>query len=433
MPDLSQFGPNILLAALVAAILVIALATGAATSVARRRREVASLSAIDFVRSSFASQLSRGVPMNELLLQMVEALRDGFKLDAAELWLCESGSLGLAASEPRAAMRAIQITPAEETIAANAHVSSASWARVWLPALLEGRDQATLRVAPVSNSGELFGLVVAERARKGENLAAEVDVTLEEVARELGVALKKAHLDASLQDSLEQLRRQTAELQASRGRLVAAADAERRRIERNLHDGAQQHLVALSVKVRLLEQFAEHDPERAKSLMNQLQVDVGSAIEELRSLAHGIYPPLLSSAGLGVAMSAACRRAPLPATVDADGVGRHAPEIEAVVYFCCLEALQNASKYAGAEATARVRIWEEAGGLEFEVSDDGPGFETSRDGEGAGLTNMRDRLGAVGGTLRVESDTTGTRIRGMMPVSKTSINRAEGLPAELPT
>jgi len=433
VPDLSQFGPNILLAALVAAILVIALATGAATSVARRRREVASLSAIDFVRSSFASQLSRGVPMNELLLQMVEALRDGFKLDAAELWLCESGSLGLAASEPRAAMRAIQITPAEETIAANAHVSSASWARVWLPALLEGRDQATLRVAPVSNSGELFGLVVAERARKGENLAAEVDVTLEEVARELGVALKKAHLDASLQDSLEQLRHQAAELQASRGRLVAAADAERRRIERNLHDGAQQHLVALSVKVRLLEQFAEHDPERAKSLMNQLQVDVGSAIEELRSLAHGIYPPLLSSAGLGVAMSAACRRAPLPATVDADGVGRHAPEIEAVVYFCCLEALQNASKYAGAEATARVRIWEEAGGLEFEVSDDGPGFETSRDGEGAGLTNMRDRLGAVGGTLRVESDTTGTRIRGMMPVSKTSINRAEGLPAELPT
>jgi len=433
VPDLSQFGPNILLAALVAAILVIALATGAATSVARRRREVASLSAIDFVRSSFASQLSRGVPMNELLLQMVEALRDGFKLDAAELWLCESGSLGLAASEPRAAMRAIQITPAEETIAANAHVSSASWARVWLPALLEGRDQATLRVAPVSNSGELFGLVVAERARKGENLAAEVDVTLEEVARELGVALKKAHLDASLQDSLEQLRHQAAELQASRGRLVAAADAERRRIERNLHDGAQQHLVALSVKVRLLEQFAERDPERAKSLMNQLQVDVGSAIEELRSLAHGIYPPLLSSAGLGVAMSAACRRAPLPATVDADGVGRHAPEIEAVVYFCCLEALQNASKYAGAEATARVRIWEEAGGLEFEVSDDGPGFETSRDGEGAGLTNMRDRLGAVGGTLRVESDTTGTRIRGMMPVSKTSINRAEGLPAELPT
>jgi signal transduction histidine kinase len=371
--------------------------------------------------------------MAELLLQMVEALRDGFKLDAAELWLCENGNLRLAASEPNAQTKAIPITPAEETIAANAHVSSASWARVWLPVLLEGRDQAILRVAPVSNSGQLFGLVVAQRARKGESLAAEVDVTLEEVARELGVALKKAHLDASLQDSLEQLRQQAAELQASRGRLVAAADAERRRIERNLHDGAQQHLVALSVKVRLLEQFAERDPERAKSLMTQLQEDVASAIEELRSLAHGIYPPLLSSAGLGVAMSAACRRAPLPATVDADGVGRHAPEIEAAVYFCCLEALQNAAKYAGVGSSARVRIWEEAGGLLFEVSDDGSGFEASQYSNGAGLTNMRDRVGAVGGTLRVETDASGTRIHGLVPVSETGINRPLGIRADLPS
>jgi len=422
VPDLSQLGPNVLLAALVAAILAVALATGAATAISRRRREKASLSAIDFVRSSFASQLSRGVPMDELLLQMVEALRDGFKLDAAELWLCEGGSLRLAAAEPRQERKSISITPAEETIAANAHVSSASWAKVWLPALLEGRDQAILRVAPVSNSGQLFGLVVAQRARRVETFAAEIDVTLEEVARELGVALKKAHLDSSLQDSLEQLRQRAAELQASRGRLVAAADAERRRIERNLHDGAQQHLVALSVKVRLLEQFAERDPERAKSLMNQLQEDVGSAIEELRSLAHGIYPPLLSSAGLGVAMSAACRRAPLPATVEADGVGRHAPEIEAAVYFCCLEAMQNAAKHAGPKATARVRIWEDAGGLLFEVCDDGAGFQTNPDSEGAGLTNMRDRLGAVGGTLRVQSDGRGTRIHGVVPASASSVD-----------
>jgi len=422
VPDLSQLGPNVLLAALVAAILAVALATGAATAISRRRREKASLSAIDFVRSSFASQLSRGVPMDELLLQMVEALRDGFKLDAAELWLCEGGSLRLAAAEPRQERKSISITPAEETIAANAHVSSASWAKVWLPALLEGRAQAILRVAPVSDSGQLFALVVAERGRKGESLAAEIDVTLEEVARELGVALKKAHLDSSLQDSLEQLRQRAAELQASRGRLVAAADAERRRIERNLHDGAQQHLVALSVKVRLLEQFAQRDPERAKSLMNQLQEDVGSAIEELRSLAHGIYPPLLSSAGLGVAMSAACRRAPLPATVEADGVGRHAPEIEAAVYFCCLEAMQNAAKHAGPKATARVRIWEDAGGLLFEVCDDGAGFQTNPDSEGAGLTNMRDRLGAVGGTLLVQSDGDGTRIHGVVPASARSVD-----------
>jgi signal transduction histidine kinase len=198
---------------------------------------------------------------------------------------------------------------------------------------------------------------------------------------------------------------------------VAVADAERRRIERNLHDGAQQHLVALSVKLRLVEQLAERDPERARSLMDQLQGDVKSAIEELRSLAHGIYPPLLSSSGLGEAMAAACRRAPLAASVEADGVRRHSPEIEAAVYFCCLEALQNAAKYAGEGASARVHIWEEAGGLLFEVSDDGAGFEAGRQVEGAGLTNMRDRLGAVGGTLRVESDGgNGTRISGVVPV-----------------
>jgi len=430
VPDLSRLAsPTFLLAVLVAAILLIALAASAASALTRRRREKKSLSAIDFVRSSFASQLARGVPMEELLLQMVEALRDGFKLDVAELWLCEAGTLRLAAAEPRTERKPIAITPAEETIAANAHVSSASWARVWLPVLLQERDQARLRVAPVSNSGQLFGLVVAQRARKGESLAAEVDVTLEEVARELGVALKKAHLDSSLHESLEQLRRQAAELQASRGRLVAAADAERRRIERNLHDGAQQHLVALSVKVRLLEQFAERDPERARSLMNQLQDDVRSAIEELRSLAHGIYPPLLSSAGLGVAMSAACRRAPLPASVEANGVGRHAPEIESAVYFCCLEALQNAAKYAGAGASARVRIWEEAGGVLFEVSDDGSGFEAGHQPDGAGLTNMRDRLGAVGGTLCVESNDRGTRIQGAVPLNGTSIDESRVLPA----
>jgi len=421
VPDLSRLDrPNLLLGALVAAILVIALATSGFSALARRRREAASLSAIDFVRSSFASQLSRGVPMEELLLQMVEALRDGFRLDAAELWHCEEGRLRLAAAEPGAERNPIPITPAEEAIAANAQVSSAAWARVWLPALLEGRDQASLRVAPVSHSGQLFGLLVAERARKEESLAAEVDVTLGEVARELGAALNKARLDSSLQDSLERLRQQAAELQASRGRLVAAADAERRRIERNLHDGAQQHLVALSVKVRLLEQFAERDPERARSLMNQLQDDVSSAIEELRSLAHGIYPPLLSSAGLPVAMRAACRRAPLPASLAADGVGRHPPEVEAAVYFCCLEALQNAAKYAGDGASAQVRIWEDAGGLLFEVFDDGAGFETNRQSDGAGLTNMRDRLGAVGGMLRVESGGAGTRIHGVVPLNGTA-------------
>jgi signal transduction histidine kinase len=417
VPDLSQlYSPTVLLAVLVSVILLIAVAVSVVAPLARRRRDSANLGAIAFVRTSFASQLSRGAPLDTLLLEMVEALRDGFSLDATELWLCEGGSLRLAAAEPPTQRDLILITPAEESIAANARVSSAAWARIWLPGLVEGRPEATLRVAPISHSGQLFGLIVAERESRGESLGVEADVTLEEVAREVGVALNKARLDSSLQASLEQLRIQAAELQASRGRLVAAADSERRRIERNLHDGAQQHLVALSTKVRLIEQLAERDPARARALQGQLQADAGAALEELRVLAHGIYPPLLSSGGLREALAGACRKAALPSVVEAEGIERYQPEVEAAVYFSCVEALQNAAKYAGPGASARVRLWEEAGGLLFEVADDGGGFDSSAR-DGAGLTNMRDRLGAVGGTLRVESAPgQGTRVHGAVPL-----------------
>jgi signal transduction histidine kinase len=234
----------------------------------------------------------------------------------------------------------------------------------------------------------------------------------------VGVALNKARVDAALQESLQQLRVKADELQASRTRLVAAADEERRRIERNLHDGAQQYLVALSVKVRLLDQLSDKDPPRARALMEQLQSDVKAAIEELRALAHGIYPPLLSSRGLGEALTAAARHASLPVRVEADGLGRHPPEVEAAVYFCCVEALQNAGKHAGEGASAQVRLWEETTVLHFEVVDNGAGFESNGQNSGAGLTNMRDRLGAVGGTIDVESRRDrGTTVTGKVPLT----------------
>ena len=406
---------------LVGLLTVMALAAGVYSifgSTARRRRETASLSAIDFARGSFASQLNRGVPMSELMLQLVEALRDTFKLDGAEIWLLDDGKLSLVVAEPRVEREPISITPAEESIAANARVSSAAWAKVWLPQLLDGRVEPSLRVAPISHGGGLFGLIVAERARRSDSLAHDADPTLEEVAREVGVAVNKARLDAALQLSLNQLRRQADELQASRARLVAAADEERRRIERNLHDGAQQYLVAIAIKARLIEQVTARDPNRAQQLVLQLQQDATAALDELRALAHGIYPPLLSSSGLAEALSAACRRAPVPASVEADGVGRHPAEIEAAVYFCCLEALQNAGKYAGPGAAARVRIWQEDHSLRFEVTDDGSGFESNGQLTGAGLTNMRDRLGAVGGSITVESAPgRGTKVSGGVPTA----------------
>jgi signal transduction histidine kinase len=407
-----------ILAGLVALILLAFVTIyGLVSSSSSRRRQGASLSAIDFARGSFASQLSHGVPMNELLLHLVEALRDTFKLDAAELWLCTDDRLSLEASEPRAERTTIAITPAEQSIAANARVSSEAWAKVWLPELLPGRPNSTLRTAPITHGGQLLGLIVAERARRPGSLASEADVTLEEVAREVGVAVNKARLDAALQQSLDQLRRQATELQASRGRLVAAADEERRRIERNLHDGAQQYLVAMAIKARLIEQLSNRDPERARQLLHQLQLDATAALDELRALAHGIYPPLLSSSGLAEALSAACRRAALPASVDVIGVGRHPAEIESAVYFCCLEALQNAGKYAGAGASAHIRLWEDSRVLRFEVADDGSGFESNGQNAGAGLTNMRDRLGAVGGSITVESAPgRGTKLSGTLPL-----------------
>jgi signal transduction histidine kinase len=407
---------TVILVGLLAVILLAGVLYSLSAASARWRHEGASLSAIDFARGSFASQLSRGVPMDDLLLQLVEALRDTFKLDSAELWLCTDGRLTLAGSEPQKERKPISITTSEQSIAANARVSSAAWARVWLPALLDGPAVQNLRVAPISHGGQLFGLIVAERAQRAKRLASEADETLEEVAREVGVGLNKARLDAALEKSLDQLRRQAEELQASRGRLVAAADAERRRIERDLHDGAQQHLVAMAIKARLIEQLTGTDPGRALQLTHQLQQDAAAALDELRSLAHGIFPPLLSSGGLGEALASACRRAPLTTSVEVNGVGRFQAEVESAVYFCCLEALQNAAKYAGSGTQAHVHVWNDDGMLLFEVSDGGAGFDPREASDGIGLTNMRDRLGAVGGTLEIESAPgKGTRIRGTVP------------------
>jgi signal transduction histidine kinase len=139
----------------------------------------------------------------------------------------------------------------------------------------------------------------------------------------------------ALQKSLDRLRRQAAELQASRARIVAAADSERRRIERNLHDGAQQHLTALAIKLRLVSELAEQDRAQAKDLLEEVSCEVNDAARELRDLAHGIYPPLLAESGLPTALSAAVRWSTMPTTLDAAPLGRYPAEVEATVYFCC--------------------------------------------------------------------------------------------------
>jgi signal transduction histidine kinase len=418
MPIFSQADAGLLaLAGMLVAIAVVTGLAAIAASIRRRRADAASLKAIDFVRSSFASRLARGEPLDELLLQVAEALHDSFKLDAAEIWLHAAGSLTRTVSDPRRAPVTLSLTGPEQSIAANARVSGVAWAKVWLPSLLDGRPESSLRVAPIALSGELLGLIVAERHARAEHLAGEVDVTLEELARELAVGLNKQRLDTALHESLDQLRSQAEELRASRTRIVAAADAERRRIERDLHDGAQQYLVAMAVKVRLIQQLSEADPDRARALTRELTADVQGALDDLRTLAHGIYPPLLSTSGLGEAVAAACRRVSRPVRLEAGRLRRYPPELEAAVYFCCVEALQNVSKYAGNGASSRVRIWEEGGALLFEVADDGAGFDTTQANRGAGVAHMSDRIGAAGGSLRIESTPgKGTRVLGAIPL-----------------
>jgi signal transduction histidine kinase len=205
------------------------------------------------------------------------------------------------------------------------------------------------------------------------------------------------------------------ELRASRQRLVSAQDEERRKLERNIHDGAQQQLVALAVKLRLADTLIERDPSKAHELMTQLQGETTGALDDLRDLARGIYPPLLADKGLPTALEAQARKAAVPTTVVADGVGRYTQDVEAAVYFSCLEAMNNVAKYAEA-SSASVALTQTDGHLTFVITDDGRGFDPQATGYGTGLQGIADRLDAIGGTLSVASRTgAGTTITGTVP------------------
>jgi signal transduction histidine kinase len=254
------------------------------------------------------------------------------------------------------------------------------------------------------HSGAVLGFLVVERFEEDARFTDDDDRALAEIGRRLGEVLNARRLDAALTATLDDLR-------ASRSRLVAAADAERRRIERNLHDGAQQHLVAMAVSLRLARDLVREDPDASAEILEQLGGDVRDTIQQLRDLAHGIYPPLLVDLGLSEALRAAAQRSPLPVAVDV-AVGRFPSEVEAAVYFCCLEALQNAAKHAP-EASVEVRLWENDATLHFEVADDGPGFDAGATRMGHGFQNMADRLGAIGGRVTwTSAPGRGTRVAG---------------------
>ncbi|HEX6487562.1 MAG TPA: histidine kinase [Candidatus Dormibacteraeota bacterium] len=320
--------------------------------------------------SEFSARAADAYAADEVLARMARVLAEGTGADRTEVWVLSSGRLRRAAAWPDGpAPEAVALGPGEE------------------PAI-EGRD----RVVPVRHQRDLLGALAVN---KREALTAIEDKLLADLANQAGLLLRNVRLTSDLQARLEELR-------LSRQRLVEAQDQERRRIERNLHDGAQQNLVALKVKLGLAEHLLGIDPDKARAALTELKTDADEAINTLRELARGIYPPLLAERGLASALEAQARKATVPVEIDSDGVGRYAEAVEAAVYFCVLEALQNVQKYAGA-SQATVRLRAQDGALQFEVSDDGRGFDPALVQRGAGLVNMSDRIDALGGSLTLSS------------------------------
>ena len=271
----------------------------------------------------------------------------------------------------------------------------------------EGSLSSSAMREPVRHLGELLGALSITK-KPGESITATEEKLVRDLAAQAGLVMRNVALTEQLMGKIEELR-------ASRQRLVTAQDEGRRRIERNLHDGAQQQIVALTVKLRLLGQLVDRDAEKAKTMASNLQADANDALEQLRDLARGIYPPLLADQGLVAALEAQARKASVPTEVRSDGIGRYPQDTEAAVYFCVLEALNNVAKYAGA-TRAEVNLAQTDGHLSFSVVDDGQGFDTAATSYGTGVQGMADRLDAIGGALQVVSRKgEGTTIVGLIP------------------
>jgi signal transduction histidine kinase len=345
------------------------------------------------VLRQFSGTVSGQYAAEELPSRMARVLAQGTGALWAQVWLVVGDRPRLAATWPPSA----SFPPGEDPLSTTAR----------------GRRSQVVR-----HGDEVLGVLVVQE-RDQVPLTSVEERLFAGLAAQSRLVLRGARLRVELERRATELAARAGELRLSRERLVDAQDNERRALERDVHDGAQQHLVALAVNLRLAQTLAAGSPDRAGVLVAGQEVAAVDAVETLVQLSRGIYPPLLAEGGLQVALEAAAANSPVPVDVVAVGVGRYAPSLEAAAYFCCLEALQNAAKYSGAPAIGVELRGAEDGWLEFSVTDGGTGFDPRTIPAGSGLTNMRDRLDAVDGALTVTSSpTTGTRVAGRIPAGR---------------
>jgi signal transduction histidine kinase len=345
--------------------------------------------------SEFAGRMGETYAADEVLPRMARVLAEGTGGDRAVVWLKDGAGLVAGACWPADAgpPQRVPLAGASPTI--------------------PGTD----RVALVEYQGETLGALSV--SKRGDPLTPVESRLLSHLTAQAGLLLHNIGLTQQLQAKL-------AELQASRLRIVTAQDEERRRIERDIHDGAQQQLLAIADALAVAQSLAGRDEERERALVARLKAETSGALETLRELARGIYPPLLADQGLAAAVRAQAGRAPGPVEVDADGVGRYPPEIETAVYFCCVEALQNAARHAPG-STVRVAMADSGAEVTFIIADDGPGFDPAvAAASGTGLRNMSDRLAALGGSCGVDSSPgRGTTVAGRIGTGAAAGNSSD--------
>jgi len=338
------------------------------------------------VLSEFSERVGGAYADEDVLPRMARILGEGIGADRADVWLAVDQELRDVAAWPGGVDRLAPITLPNGSVPA-----------------IPGVD----RVYPVESAGELLG-VLAIRKPASDPVTPSDEKLIADLAGQAGLVLRNVRLN-------EELKLRFDELKAAQKRLVSAQDEGRRRLERNIHDGAQQQLVALAVKLKLADNLIERDTAKAHALLEQIQQETHTALEDLRDLARGIYPPLLADKGLPAAIEAQGRKSGLPVTLRADGVGRYPQAVEAAVYFSCLEALQNVAKYAGASEIV-ITLADLGDRIAFTVADDGCGFEPSSRRSGTGLQGIADRMGALDGRFTVTSSPgRGTTLEGSLP------------------